>query len=294
MPRPQPTGLRDGLRLGWRHWRRDLRAGTLRLLMLSVMLAVAAVSAVGFLSDRIQSALWRDARQLLGGDLVVVSDQPLPAAFDEQARTLGLQVNQNLSFPTMARSLAGPDAETLLVALKAVREGYPLRGQLWLRTDTQTPATPAAGQVPAPGQAWVDPGLLASLDLKLGDQITIALERNRDELACVLAEPILGDAGIIPPVPGFLEGLRRICDENDVVLIFDEIITGFRVSLGGAQELYGVIPDITCIAKAVGGGTPGAAAFGGKVDELVPGPVAARFREIFPNGRPGAPLIPSE
>lgn len=57
MPRPQPTGLRDGLRLGWRHWRRDLRAGTLRLLMLSVMLAVAAVSAVGFLSDRIQSAL---------------------------------------------------------------------------------------------------------------------------------------------------------------------------------------------------------------------------------------------
>lgn len=171
MPRPQPTGLRDGLRLGWRHWRRDLRAGTLRLLMLSVMLAVAAVSAVGFLSDRIQSALWRDARQLLGGDLVVVSDQPLPATFDAQARTLGLQVNQNLSFPTMARSLAGPDAETLLVALKAVREGYPLRGQLWLRTDTQTPATPAAGQVPAPGQAWVDPGLLASLDLKLGDRI---------------------------------------------------------------------------------------------------------------------------
>jgi glutamate-1-semialdehyde 2,1-aminomutase len=80
----------------------------------------------------------------------------------------------------------------------------------------------------------------------------------------VLAEPILGDAGIIPPVPGFLQGLRRICDENDVVLIFDEIITGFRVSLGGAQELYGVIPDLTCVAKAVGGGTPGAAAFGGK------------------------------
>ena len=96
------------------------------------------------------------------------------------------------------------------------------------------------------------------------DAVEALIKRNRDQLACVLAEPILGDAGIIPPVPGFLEGLRRICDENDVVLIFDEIITGFRVSLGGAQELYGVIPDITCVAKAVGGGTPGAAAFGGK------------------------------
>jgi glutamate-1-semialdehyde 2,1-aminomutase len=96
------------------------------------------------------------------------------------------------------------------------------------------------------------------------DAVEVLVKRHRDELACVLAEPILGDAGIIPPVPGFLEGLRRICDENGVVLIFDEIITGFRVSLGGAQELYGVTPDITCIAKAVGGGTPGAAAFGGK------------------------------
>jgi glutamate-1-semialdehyde 2,1-aminomutase len=96
------------------------------------------------------------------------------------------------------------------------------------------------------------------------DAVETVIKRSRDELACVLAEPILADAGIIPPVPGFLEGLRRICDENGVLLIFDEIITGFRVSLGGAQELYGVTPDITCLAKAVGGGTPGAAAFGGK------------------------------
>jgi glutamate-1-semialdehyde 2,1-aminomutase len=96
------------------------------------------------------------------------------------------------------------------------------------------------------------------------EAVEVLIKRHRDELACVCAEPILADAGIIPPVPGFLEGLRRICDENGVVLIFDEIITGFRVSLGGAQELYGVTPDITCVAKAVGGGTPGAAAFGGK------------------------------
>jgi glutamate-1-semialdehyde 2,1-aminomutase len=94
------------------------------------------------------------------------------------------------------------------------------------------------------------------------DSAETLIKRHKDELAAVLSEPILADAGIIPPEPGFLEGLRRLCDENDVLLIFDEIITGFRVSLGGAQERYGVIPDITCVAKAVGGGTPGAAAFG--------------------------------
>lgn len=96
------------------------------------------------------------------------------------------------------------------------------------------------------------------------DAVEVLVKRNRDELAAVLAEPILSGAGVIAPLPGFLENLRRICDENDVVLIFDEIITGFRVSLGGAQEHYGITPDITCIGKAVGGGTPGAAAFGGK------------------------------
>jgi glutamate-1-semialdehyde 2,1-aminomutase len=100
-------------------------------------------------------------------------------------------------------------------------------------------------------------------DLDSAEQL---IRRNADQLAAVLSEPILADAGIIPPDPGFLEGLRRICDDNGVLLIFDEVITGFRVSLGGAQELYGVTPDITCLAKAVGGGTPGAAVFGGRKD----------------------------
>ncbi len=94
------------------------------------------------------------------------------------------------------------------------------------------------------------------------DAVEKVVRRNAGQLAAVLAEPILADAGIIPPEPGFLEGLRTICTDNDILLIFDEIITGFRVSLGGAQELYGVLPDITCLAKALGGGTPGAAAFG--------------------------------
>jgi glutamate-1-semialdehyde 2,1-aminomutase len=90
------------------------------------------------------------------------------------------------------------------------------------------------------------------------------VRRHRDELAAVISEPVLASSGVIPPEPGFLEGLRRICDENDVLLIFDEVITGFRLALGGAQERYGVLADITTWAKAVGGGTPGAAAFGAR------------------------------
>jgi len=90
------------------------------------------------------------------------------------------------------------------------------------------------------------------------------VRRHRDELAAVLSEPVLANSGIIPPEPGFLEGLRRICDQNEVLLIFDEVMTGFRLAPGGAQERYGVLADITAWSKALGGGTPGAAAFGAR------------------------------
>jgi glutamate-1-semialdehyde 2,1-aminomutase len=87
---------------------------------------------------------------------------------------------------------------------------------------------------------------------------------HRHELAAVISEPVLASCGVIPPEPGFLEGLRRICDDNEVLLIFDEVITGFRLALGGAQERYGVLADITTWGKAIGGGTPCAAAFGAR------------------------------
>ena len=120
---------------------------------------------------------------------------------------------------------------------------------------------PSLGGIPAGAQSDVVVGCFNDLDS--AEKI---IKQRRGELAAVLSEPILADAGIIPPEGGFLDGLRRICDENGVLLIFDEVITGFRVSLGGAQELYDVMPDITVLAKALGGGTPGAAAFGGKKD----------------------------
>jgi len=88
-------------------------------------------------------------------------------------------------------------------------------------------------------------------------------EAHGEEIACIIIEPIAGNMGVIPPEEGFLEGLRAICDDKGMVLIFDEVITGFRVSYGGAQALYGVRPDLTCLGKVIGGGLP-VGAFGGR------------------------------
>lgn len=97
-----------------------------------------------------------------------------------------------------------------------------------------------------------------------------------ESFAAVIVEPIAANMGLVPPEPGFLEGLRHRCDENGIVLIFDEVITGFRVSSGGASELFGIVPDMWCFGKVIGGGLP-IGAFGGKreiMEYLAPvGPV---------------------
>ncbi len=90
-----------------------------------------------------------------------------------------------------------------------------------------------------------------------------AFQRWGDEIACAIVEPLAGNMGCVPPVPGFLEELRECCDRSGALLIFDEVITGFRLAWGGAQKLYRVKPDLTCLGKIVGGGLP-AAAYGGR------------------------------
>ncbi len=108
------------------------------------------------------------------------------------------------------------------------------------------------------------------------DAVREALEANADQVAAIILEPIAGNMGVVLPREGFLAGLRALCDEHGVVLIFDEVISGFRVALGGAQELYGVTPDLTTMGKIIGGGFP-VGAFGGKreiMEHLAPiGPV---------------------
>ena len=160
------------LRLGWRTLRRDLRAGELRLLIVAVMLAVAALTAVGFFADRLQGGLQRDARQLLGGDAVLASDNPTPPALAERARALGLQTAATYGFPTMARAAEAQGGATKLVALKAVAPGYPLRGSLRV-ADAPGGAEQPTREVPGRGEAWVDAPLLESLDLKVGDTLLL-------------------------------------------------------------------------------------------------------------------------
>ncbi len=97
------------------------------------------------------------------------------------------------------------------------------------------------------------------------EAITRAFEKHRGKIAAVLVEPVAANMGVVPPLPGYLENLRRLCDDDDTLLIFDEVITGFRIALGGAQERYAIEPDMTCLGKIVGGGLP-LAACGGRLD----------------------------
>ena len=161
--------------LGWRSLWRDVRAGELRLLIVAVSLAVAALTAVGFFADRLNGGLQRDARQLLGGDAVISSDNPTPQVLMDKAKALGLQTAQTLGFPTMARATSvanSGDAMTKLVALKAVSEAYPLRGSLQIAA--KQGAEPAKTRtVPAIGEAWVDVALLEGLGLQVGDKLLL-------------------------------------------------------------------------------------------------------------------------
>jgi glutamate-1-semialdehyde 2,1-aminomutase len=97
------------------------------------------------------------------------------------------------------------------------------------------------------------------------DMAAAAAERHSEDLAAIFVEPVAGNMGCVPPAPGFLEALRALCDVSGALLVFDEVITGFRVARGGAQERYGVTPDLTILGKIVGGGLP-LAAFGGPAE----------------------------
>ncbi|WP_288461926.1 glutamate-1-semialdehyde 2,1-aminomutase [uncultured Pseudomonas sp.] len=128
-----------------------------------------------------------------------------------------------------------------------------------------SPGVPAAFAQHTLTLAYNDLGEVEETLAKVGDQI-----------ACIIVEPVAGNMNCVPPAPGFLEGLRSLCDQYGVVLIFDEVMTGFRVALGGAQAHYGIRPDLTTFGKIVGGGMP-VGCFGGKreiMEKIAPlGPV---------------------
>ncbi len=153
---------------------RDWRAGELRLLLVAVSLAVAALSAVGFFADRLQVGLARDARSLIGGDAVVASDQPAPAALQALADKAALKTSTTVTFPSMARASEAQGGATRLAAVKAVSDGYPLRGRLRVKSsDAADASVQEAPGIPEPGTVWVDAALLPALQLTLGDNLLL-------------------------------------------------------------------------------------------------------------------------
>ncbi len=158
--------------LTWRQMARDARAGEMRLLILAVALAVAALSAVGFFADRLNGGLARDARQMLGGDAVLASDEPLPEVFSAYAQAQGLSFSSSLTFPSMARASDPQGGGSRLVAVKAVGDSYPLSGVLRVQLAAHGPVQ-ALTQGPAPGSVWVEAGVLEALRLQVGDPLLL-------------------------------------------------------------------------------------------------------------------------
>jgi putative ABC transport system permease protein len=189
----KPTGVTWWTQ-AWRTLWRDARAGELRLLVVAVALGVAALSSVSFLADRLNSGLQRDARQLLGGDVVVVSDQATPVHIVQRAKEDGLQGVSTLSFPTMARGQAqsGAESNSRLVALKAVEAGYPLRGELKVSSSLaqaqialsndntasdNKSAVEKTSSIPSTGEVWIEASGLEALSLDVGDSVLLGNSR---------------------------------------------------------------------------------------------------------------------
>lgn len=216
--------------LGWRTLWRDLRAGELRLLIVAVTLAVAALTAVGFFADRLKGGLARDARQLLGGDAVIVSDNPTPQAFIDKARALGLQAVGTLGFPTMARAPDAQGGASRLVALKAVPAGYPLRGNLKVAAQPEG-AGAETRDIPVPGEAWADASLLEALGLRIGNTVLLGDARLRLARVIVL-EPDRGT--------GFANFAPRVMvNEADLAasrLIQPASRVGYRFAVAGPDR----------------------------------------------------------
>jgi len=171
------------LRLAARMLGRDWRAGEQRVLAVALIVAVASLTTVAFFADRVGRTLTREANQLLGADLVVVSGVPIAESFRSEARRLGLAVTEAVRFPSMTQA----KDRALLTEVKAVSAGYPLRGRLRIRESEAGPDFEPA-RIPAPGSVWVDDRLLRRLDVSIGDRVVLG-EREFSVAAMVSEEP---------------------------------------------------------------------------------------------------------
>ena len=229
--------------LAWRQTLRDFRAGELRLLALAVMLAVAALTAVGFFADRLNQGLARDAGALLGGDAVVGSDKPTPPELLQRATALGLRTASSTGFPSMGRAPDELGGASRLVAVKAVSDAYPLRGELRLKSAPDAAERGIAG-APARGTVWVDQPLLDGLQLKVGDDLLLG-DAALQITQIIVIEPDRG--------AGFMSFAPRVMlnqgDLDDTGLIQPASRVDYRLALAAPPGREAAVRDYVAWAE---------------------------------------------
>ena len=177
----------------------------------------------------------------------------------ERVRFVSSGTEATMSAARVARAATGRDK---IVKFEGCYHGHADAFLVQAGSGALTLGTPTSPGVPAGAVATT---LLATFnDLDSVDRLVAA---NPDQIAAVIVEPVAGNMGTVLPAPGFLPGLRATCDRARMLLIFDEVMSGFRIGPGGAQQLYGVRPDLTCLGKIVGGGVP-VGAYGGRADVM--------------------------
>ncbi len=186
----------------------------------------------------------------------------------EMVRMVSSGTEATMSAIRLARGYTGRDA---IIKFEGCYHGHSDSLLVKAGSGALTQGVPSSAGVPADFAKHTL--TLAYNDL---DEVEATLKEKDEQVACIIVEPVAGNMNCVPPAPGFLEGLRRLCDAHGVVLIFDEVMTGFRVALGGAQAYYGVTPDLSTFGKIIGGGMP-VGCFGGKraiMERIAPlGPV---------------------
>ena len=225
----------------------------------------------GYADPELAAAL---ARQLTEGAMT-----GLPHRLDRQAGELIARLVPSVEQVRFANS--GTEAITSVLRLARAATGrmqvLTFEGHYHGWSETVLRAGKATFHEPAPESTAPRPGALGMIPEALAHTLEVpwndlsalraVFEAHGDQLAAVICEPVMANACVVPPAPGQLEELRALCDRYGVWLVFDEVITGFRVGRGGAQERYGVTPDLTVLSKVMGGGVP-VAAFGGSRDAM--------------------------
>jgi putative ABC transport system permease protein len=226
-------GVGGVLRLAARMLGRDWRAGEQRVLALALVVAVASLTTVSFFADRVGRTLAREANQMLGADLVVVSDRPVVEGFRKRALEFGLASAESVSFPSMTQS----GERTLLTDVKAVSNAYPLRGRLRIREHETGPEIDP-GRVPATGTVWVDERLLRRMEMKIGDRIGLG-QREFTVAATVSAEPE-SSAGFLNLGPRLMFALEDL-PSTGLVQVGSRV--SYRLFVAGEQDRVAAFRD---------------------------------------------------